>query len=339
MTVSLGFGNPENLKKVKQRYPPRLTRHLQRLIKLDPEGPIARQFLPDGRELMGEGLVVPWSSIPSFETPEGMERKYLGRIAVTLTTNCAAYCRYCFRKERTIRKKKDMSKLQIDGAVDYVRMDSRIRDVLLTGGDPLEVPHLLEYSMNAFRKIEHVGALRVGTRIPIVEPEKVTDGIVHILVKNIRPEKPVEIGIHTNHPAELTKETKEVIAKLRGGGLFLYSQTVLLKGINDNAETLLELFSTLRDNGVQPLYLFHCMPIKGGNHFRTKIEKDMVIMDRVNAETGRFRPHYTILTELGKVPGTRDCIMKTEGNIVTLRTQYNVDGTPGCSEVEYMDGG
>lgn len=341
MSASLGFGNPENVRKVRDRYPARLTKHLLDIIKLEPDGPIARQFVPDERELASRGDPVPWESLTEFKTPSGVERKYIRRVVVTITTNCGAFCRFCFRKQRAIAKKPNMSGFEIERAVDYVRGDSRINEVLISGGDPFTVPKLLEYSLGVFRRIPHVNPLRIGTRMPIVDPKGITVGMADMVASYQEKDKPVEVGIHINHPAEITDEAKEAFCRLRKRGIFLYSQTVILKGINNNADTLLELFSKLRNNGVQPLYVFNCMPIQGGDHFRTMIQDDMRLMDMIIPHSGRIRPHYTILTRFGKVPGTSDRIVEIRGDKVTLRTQYNAEspGNPGCSPVEYLNGG
>jgi len=179
-----------------------------------------------------------------------------------------------------------------DQAIEYVREHTEVRDVLISGGDPLTLPdHRLEYLLSKLRAIEHVEILRIGTKVPVVLPQRITHSLTTILHKY----HPLLISIHFTHPDELTPEVKEACSRLADAGIPLGSQTVLLKGVNDNVETMRKLMQGLLRIRVRPYYLYQCDPIPGSSHFRTPVEKGLEIIKGLRGWTSGYAvPHYVI---------------------------------------------
>lgn len=227
--------------------------------------------------------------------------RYPDRVLFLVSPVCATYCRFCTRR----RKVGDPEKIplnQFDPAFDYIRQNPMIRDVILSGGDPLMLSdRRIEYFLSTLREIPHVEIIRVHTRIPCHLPDRITPELCRVL----RKYHPVFVNVHFNHPAELTPPAEEALARLADAGCPLGAQTVLLKGVNDDPEVMKELMRKLLKNRVRPYYLYQCDVVAGAEHFRTSIEKGLEIIQALRGWTsGLAVPHFVIDTPGGggKVP-------------------------------------
>lgn len=224
--------------------------------------------------------------------------KYRNRVLFLTTTQCFGFCRYCTRS-RIVGKNKNYTKKDWDKAIDYISDHNEIIDVLLSGGDALMLSNSnIEYLLNKLSNISHVKILRIGTKTPVFLPQRVDDELIKILKKY----KPY-INIHVTHPDEITEEFIDCCNKLSiDANCILGSQTVLLKGINDEAEILQELFNKLLSNRIVPYYLYQMDMIKGGSHFRCELDKMIDIMHKlISWNSGRSIPDFIIDCEIGKI--------------------------------------
>jgi lysine 2,3-aminomutase len=312
------------LQEISNQMPVRVTGYLNELCKKSPA--LARQFLPDSRELDPKGNPKPWVGVLETGIP-GLERMYPDRCIIMPISQCPAYCRFCFRKFYD-KNQPAMSYKELDRALDYVRKDRRLKSVLITGGDPLMDLKRLEYLLKNLRQIRHIQDIRIGSRSIMYDPARITDDLVKMLLQyhHLEKSQPLEIATHFNHPDELTPQSRKAITKLTGASLRLYNQTVLLKTTNDNPRTLLKLFRQLRLLGVEIYYLFHCEPVKGISHFRTTIEKGLEIKKYLREQaTGRINPAYIVSTSIGKVEiGVDGFLEEKEDDSVWIKTPYHL---------------
>ena len=219
--------------------------------------------------------------------------RYPDRVLFLVTGFCAAYCRYCTRSHLVSKKDKCHSgRREWDKALDYIRAHSEIRDVLISGGDPLTLPDWrLEYLLSNLRAISHVEIIRIGTKVPVVLPQRITRGLVSML----RRYHPLFMSIHFTHPDEVTPETEFACNRLADAGIPLGSQTVLLQGINDDVEVFKKLTHLLLKMRVRPYYLYQCDPIPGSAHFRTPVSKGLEIIRGLRGFTSGYAiPHFVI---------------------------------------------
>jgi lysine 2,3-aminomutase len=246
-----------------------------------------------------------------------------------LTLDCAAYCRFCTRQRKVGNAlQASVTRKDVDNMVGYVKLHPEVREVIFSGGDPLIAPHMLEYAMDSFEALEQIKILRVGTRLPVSDPRRINGRKLLFLRK---PKQPVYVGIHFEHPDELTPETIAACRALRKLGCVLYSQSVFLKGVNDDFDTLYALFSRLIEIGVKPYYIYRCDPVRGAERFIVDIEKEVEIMTRLRAAlSGMAFPTYVIDTPngSGKVPVPlnfwqfdRNCFLDFKG--VSIRPVIN----------------
>ncbi|MFN3867473.1 MAG: KamA family radical SAM protein [Hyphomicrobiaceae bacterium] len=251
----------------------------------------------------------------------GLVHRYPDRVLFLVTGTCSTYCRYCTRSRMVgaVGGEYTFSKSQWEKALQYIEAHPEIRDVLLSGGDPLTLAdEPLEYLLTRLRSIPHVEFLRIGTKVPVVLPMRVTKSLTRILKKM----HPLWMSIHFTHPSELTKEVTESTARLADAGIPLGSQTVLLKGINDEVETMKSLYHGLLKRRVKPYYLYQCDPITGSSHFRTPVEKGLEIIEGLRGHTtGYAVPHYVIDAPGGggKIPVVPDYLVGRDGDDVVLR--------------------
>jgi lysine 2,3-aminomutase len=224
----------------------------------------------------------------------GIIHRYPDRVLFLVTPWCSTYCRYCTRSRmvgnHTIQLKP--YKKMLSGAIEYIRSTKNIRDVLLSGGDPLTLDDLrLEWILKELRTIPHVEIIRIGTKVPVVLPQRITPHLVHTL----RRFHPLWMSIHFTHPREITPEVQKACTSLADGGIPLGSQTVLLSGINDTTDVLKELFQKLMQIRVKPYYLYQCDPITGSKHFRTPVDKGIKIISELQGHTSGYAiPRYVI---------------------------------------------
>lgn len=238
-----------------------------------------------------------------YEKTKGLIHKYRNRILILLTLACASYCRFCTRRRKVSEiKKGKITKADIKKMLAYCLKHPEIKEVIFSGGDPLVVPDLLIYALKVFSRLPQIKVIRIGTRAPVSQPSLITEKLLKT-IKKIK--QPVYIGIHFEHPDELTPATVRACEKLRKAGAILFSQSVFLKGINDSFKVLYELFSRLIEIGVRPYYLYRCDPVVGIEHFRVPFEKEIKIATQLRKKlSGLAWPNYVIDAPFGhgKIP-------------------------------------
>ncbi|MEI9932580.1 MAG: KamA family radical SAM protein [Rhizomicrobium sp.] len=251
----------------------------------------------------------------------GLVHRYPDRVLFLTTGTCSTYCRYCTRA-RVVGNpggEYQFSTRQWEQALAYLEVHTEVRDVLLSGGDPLTLgDDKLDWLLGRLRAIKHIEFVRIGTKMPTVTPQRITKNLISILKKH----HPLWMSLHFTHPNELTPETTEATARLADAGIPLGSQTVLLKGINDDAEIIKPLMHGLLKRRVKPYYLFQCDPIRGSGHFRTNVEKGLEIIQALRGHTtGYATPIFCVDAPGGggKVQLAPDPVVGRDGDDLLLR--------------------
>ncbi|RYF92831.1 MAG: lysine-2,3-aminomutase-like protein [Caulobacteraceae bacterium] len=294
------------LEAVAARYAVAVTPGMAELIDAeDAADPIAAQFLPREEELVQGPLERADPIGDEAHSPvHGVVHRYPDRVLLKLTHTCAVYCRFCFRREMVGPEGHgNMSPDQLDAAMAYIAARPDIWEVIVTGGDPLVLsPRRLRETMDRLAAIPHVKIVRFHTRIPVVTPEAVTDALVAALRA---PGKTTWVALHANHPREMTAAARAACARLVDGGVAMVSQTVLLKGVNDDPETLGALMRAFVETRIKPYYLHHMDLAPGTGHLRTSIAEGQTVMRAMRgAFSGLCQPTYIldIPDGHGKVP-------------------------------------
>jgi lysine 2,3-aminomutase len=255
---------------------------------------------------------------------EGITHRYPDRVLFHVSNICAMYCRHCTRKRKVGDVDYVPSKDQLAAGIEYIRNTPQVRDVLLSGGDPFMLPDdKIDWLLSEIRSIPHVEIIRIGTRVPVVLPYRITDNLVNILKKY----HPLWINTHFNHPNEITSSSREALAKLADGGFPLGNQSVLLADVNDCPRIMRSLVHKLVRNRVRPYYLYQCDLSEGLSHFRTPIGKGIEIMESLIGHTSGFaRPTYVIDAPGGggKIPVMPNYIISWSTNKVVLRNYEGV---------------
>lgn len=269
----LGGGGREE---AQRRYPAQCTPYyLSLAASASPDDPVLRQVLPDPAELSGDGEEDPFAEEAHCGVPRLVHR-YRDRALFLTTGDCAAHCRHCMRKRNWGELPGAPSAEALAAAAGYVRSHPEIREILVSGGDPLTLSDgELERVLSAFAAIPHVETLRVGSRLPAVLPQRLTEGLAAVLGG---VGKAVFLACHFNHPRELTEAAAAGVLRLLRAGVPSVCQSVLLRGVNDDPETLRELLTGLLRIRVKPYCLFHGDPIRGTMHFRTGIARGLELM-------------------------------------------------------------
>lgn len=234
-----------------------------------------------------------------FTNPAGsITRRYPDRLIINVTNECAMYCRHCQRRRNIGQEDCQKSRDIIKESIDYVRNNEEIRDVLITGGDPLTLnDSMLEWIISELRSIKHVDYIRLGSRTLVTMPQRITDEFCDMIKKY----HPIYINTHFNHPMEITKETKEACEKLANSGVPLGNQAVLLNGVNNDKYLMRALNHELLKVRVKPYYIFHSKHVKGTSHFNTSVDEGMEIMEYLRGYTsGMAIPTYIINAPKGK---------------------------------------
>jgi lysine 2,3-aminomutase len=268
----------DELEPVVQRYAVGLTPALAALIdQTDPADPIGRQFLPDRRELVRDAAEADDPIGDDARSPvKGLVHRYPDRVLIKLVAVCAVYCRFCFRRERIGPGSASLSDAEFAAALDYVRMRPAIWEVILTGGDPLTLsPRRVRLVSAALATIEHVKTLRWHTRTLVAAPERITPALARALRAD---GKTVVVAVHANHPRELTPAARAACRRLGQQGILLVSQSVLIKGVNDEVDTLESLMRAFVEAGVKPYYLHHGDLAPGTAHWRSPIARGQELM-------------------------------------------------------------
>ncbi len=302
-----------------------ITPHFFNLIdKNDPGCPIRRQMIPRIEETLSDPaeMVDPCGEDSHMPVP-GLVHRYPDRVLFLVTDRCAAYCRYCTRSRVVSGVSDQKLETQWEPAFKYLEENPQIRDVLISGGDALLFSDArLEKILSRLHAIPHIQFIRIGTRIPIFLPQRITESLCNMLKKY----HPLFISIHTNHPRELTSEVRDALGRLADAGIPMGNQSVLLNGVNDSVEVQKELVQKLLMCRVKPYYLYQCDLIEGSTHLRTSIDKGISIIEGLRGHTtGYAIPQYVIDGPGGggKIPINPDYVIRHDDNSITLRNYEN----------------
>jgi lysine 2,3-aminomutase len=290
----------------------------------DPLCPVRQQVIPKGRELQAFESMMKDSLAEDRHSPvPGLVHRYPDRVLMLITTQCASYCRYCTRSRIVGDAAATFSKAEFERQLDYLRHTPQIRDVLLSGGDPLTIaPRMLDYLLGELRKIEHLEIIRIGSRVPVFLPQRITDELCETLATY----HPLWLNIHVNHPQEITPELYRACDKLSRAGIPLGNQSVLLAGINDSVHIQRELVHQLVQMRVRPYYLYQCDQVAGAGHFRTTVSKGIEIIEGLRGHTSGFAvPTYVI-----DAPGG--------GGKIPVSPQYLISQSPGKVVLRNFEG-
>lgn len=292
--IHLNEEEMEGIRHVKESMPLRITPYYAMLM--DPEDPfcpIRLQAVPISHEMSHS----PWDMEDPLAEDEdapapGLTHRYPDRVLFLITNQCSMYCRHCTRRRFSGQVGHAVPKPQLDAAIDYIRRTPAVRDVLLSGGDGLLVnDRILDYILAQLRAIPHVEIVRIGTRAPVVFPQRITDDLCAIL----RKYHPVWVNTHFNHPDELTPEAIHACAKLVDAGVPLGNQSVLMRGVNDCVHVMKDLLHKLVMARVRPYYIYQCDLSEGIEHFRTTVSKGIEIMEQLRGHTSGYAvPTYVV---------------------------------------------
>ncbi len=269
----------------------------------DPADPIRRQVVPTDAEMVPfTGMMEDSLSEDAHSPVPGLVHRYPDRVLMLVTTQCASYCRYCTRSRIVGDPKEQFSRAEFEMQLDYLRRTPQVRDVLLSGGDPLTLaPKLLEELIGRLREIEHIEIIRIGSRVPVFLPMRVDAELTAMLAKF----HPLWLNIHVNHPNEITSELAEACDKLSKAGIPLGNQSVLLAGINDCVHIQRQLVQDLVRMRVRPYYLYQCDMVEGAGHFRTPVAKGIEIIEGLRGHTSGYAvPTFVVDAPAGggKIP-------------------------------------
>ncbi len=280
---------------VTARYPMRITPYYLSLL-TSLSDPIARQCLPDLRELVDDYSPDPLDE-ESLSPVPGLIHRYPDRVVWLVSNACAVYCRFCMRKRQVGCGATSVS-LKPDDALAYIRSNPQIRDVILSGGDPLLLPDdALAHLLDGIKAIPHVEIIRINSRVPVTLPQRVTPALTRLL----RRYQPLYLNTHFNHPREVTPESSRACARLADAGIALGNQTVLLQGVNDDPLVMKELMQRLLTIRVKPYYIHQLDLVRGTGHFRVPLVTGLAIMRGLRSHTsGMATPYYVIDLPGGK---------------------------------------
>jgi len=284
----------------------------------DPHCPLRRQVVPRSAEANDPlGLADPLQEV-AHSPVKNLVRVYPDRVAFCVNNECALTCRYCLRKRMVGDEGWHMRRRELQAGVDWLRRTPEIRDVLLTGGDPLVLSdERLGWLLGEIRSIPHVEIIRLGTRLPVTLPFRVTDALCRMLEQH----HPLWLNTHFNHPRELTPEAEEACDRLARAGIPLGNQSVLLAGVNDDVETMKALGEGLLRLRVRPYYCYQAQLLEGTAHFRVPIERGIEIFRALRGRTsGLAIPRYVLDTPDGKVPLDYPYLRGREGDEVVVET-------------------
>ncbi|MBI3082959.1 MAG: KamA family radical SAM protein [Candidatus Omnitrophica bacterium] len=286
----------------------------------DPTCPIRRQAVPveDEYRLSPNDMIDPLGEDSHMPVP-GLVHRYPDRVLLLVVEVCSMYCRFCTRS-RVVGTSAGFSKAaNIDHAIDYIRAHRKIRDVLISGGDPLTLSdERLDEVLTKLKAIPHVEFVRIGTRNPVTLPYRVTDALCDVLRKH----KPVWMSLHFNHPKEVTPPVRRACGMLADSGVPLGSQTVLMKGINDRPAIMKRLFHELLKIRVRPYYIYQCDPVKGTAHFRTPVSTGIQIIEKLRGHTSGYAVPAFVVDGPGgggKIPLMPNYVVSVKDGVWTLR--------------------
>lgn len=291
----------------------------------DPNCPIRKQAIPTESELIDAqaDMIDPLHEGKDSPIP-GLTHRYPDRVLLLMTDQCSMYCRHCTRRRLAGNTDRIYSKEQIEKAIDYIRNTPEVRDVLLSGGDALCVSdERIDWILQKLREIPHVEIIRIGTRTPVVLPQRITKELISI----IRKYHPIWLNTHFNHPKEITLESKKAIALLADAGIPLGNQSVLLKGVNDCPDLMKKLVHELVKMRIRPYYLYQCDLSTGIEHFRTPVSKGVEIIERLRGHTSGFAvPTFVVDAPGGggKIPVGPNYVLSHSPDKIILRNYEGV---------------
>lgn len=323
--VTLTPEEEEGVKKTLQTLRMAITPYYISLIDPNnPNCPVRKQAVPTAKETYQSSadLLDPLHEDEDSPVP-GLTHRYPDRVLLLITDMCSMYCRHCTRRRFAGQKDAESAVDRIDRAIEYIAKTPQVRDVLLSGGDALMVSdERLEYIISRLRQIPHVEIVRLGSRTPVVCPQRITDNLVNMLKKY----HPIWLNTHFNHPQEVTKEAAEACAKLANAGIPLGNQSVLLRGVNDCVHTMKKLMHELVKMRVRPYYIYQCDLSMGIEHFRTPVSKGLEIIEGLRGHTSG----YAVPTFVVDAPGG--------GGKTPVMPQYVVSQAPGKVVLRNFEG-
>jgi lysine 2,3-aminomutase len=286
----------------------------------DPLCPVRQQVVPKGRELAAFTSMMEDSLAEDAHSPvPGLVHRYPDRVLMLVTTQCASYCRYCTRSRIVGDPTANFSQKDFDAQIAYIERTPQVRDVLLSGGDPLTLnPRLLDRLLARIREIPHVEIIRIGSRVPVFLPQRINDEFAAMVKKH----HPLWINIHVNHPREITPELAVACDRMADAGIPLGNQSVLLAGINDSVHIQRQLVHELVQMRVRPYYLYQCDLVAGAGHFRTTVSKGIEIMEGLRGHTSGYAvPQYVVDAPGGggKIPVSPNYLLAQAPGHVVLR--------------------
>ena len=286
----------------------------------DPHDPIRQQIVPTDREMAPFSSMMEDSLAEDRHSPvPGLVHRYPDRVLMLVTTQCASYCRYCTRSRIVGDPTQTFSRKEFEAQIDYIEHTPQVRDVLLSGGDPLVLaPKLLEEIISRLRAIPHIEIIRIGSRVPVFLPMRVTQELCDMLAKY----HPFWMNIHVNHANEITPELAEACDRLTRAGIPLGNQSVLLAGVNDSVHIQRQLVHELVKIRVRPYYLYQCDLVEGAGHFRTTVAKGIEIIEGLRGHTSGYAvPHFIVDAPGGggKIPVMPNYVISQAPGKVVLR--------------------
>jgi lysine 2,3-aminomutase len=302
----------------------------------DPDDPVRKQIVPSAGELIPFTAMMVDSLAEDRHSPvPGLVHRYPDRVLMLVTTQCASYCRYCTRSRIVGDPSATFSRAEFEMQIEYLKHTPQVRDVLLSGGDPLVLaPKILDEILTRLREIPHIEIVRIGSRVPVFLPMRITPELTDMLQKF----HPLWLNIHVNHPSEITAELAEACDRLTRAGIPLGNQAVLLAGVNDNVHIQRDLVQKLVRIRVRPYYLYQCDLVHGAGHFRTPVGKGIEIMEGLRGHTSGYAVHQYMIDAPGgggKIPVMPNYLLSMSDHKIILR---NFEGYVTTYEepVDYM---
>jgi lysine 2,3-aminomutase len=286
----------------------------------DPHDPIRRQIIPTADEILPFTGMMEDSLAEDRHSPvPGLVHRYPDRVLMLVTTQCASYCRYCTRSRIVGDPSATFSHAELDAQIEYLKRTPQVRDVLLSGGDPLTLaPKILEEILSRLREIEHIEIIRIGSRVPVFMPMRITDELTDMLQKY----HPLWLNIHVNHPNEISSELQTACDKLTRAGIPLGNQSVLLAGVNDCPHIMRQLVQDLVRIRVRPYYIYQCDLVEGAGHFRTPVAKGIEIIEALRGHTSGYAvPTFVVDAPGGggKIPLMPNYLVSMSDHKIVLR--------------------
>ena len=335
--VELSDQKKENLSKTLAKFKMAITPYYAALMdKKDKSCPVRMLAVPALNELFVAPSDLDDPLHEDVDSPvPGLTHRYPDRALLLVTHECSMYCRHCTRRRIVGDVDENMAKGHLEKAFEYIRNTSEIRDVIISGGDPLILSdQKIDYILSELRKIEHVEIIRIGSRMPVVLPQRITEEFCEIIKKH----HPVYINTHFNHPKEITEDAKIACEKLANAGVNLGNQSVLLKGVNDCPNIMKKLSHELLKIRVRPYYIYQCDLSEGISHFRTKVSKGIEIIENLRGHTsGLAVPTFVVDAPGGggKIPVMPNYLISQNKKKVVLRNYESVVAT--YSQPDYVE--